>query len=162
MIERSLVALKPDAVQRAFIGRVIKRFEYAGLKIIGMKMVWIDEEFGKKHYADLGERRGEDVLRRMLKLLTSGPVVAMCIEGVKAVEVVRKIVGSTEPRASLPGTIRGDFAHMSYEYADNKDIGVPNLIHASGNVEEAEAETKLWFKDEELHSYKTVHDVHVL
>ena len=162
MIERSLVLLKPDCVQRGVMGRIISRFEDAGMKIVGAKMVWMDEEFGKKHYFDVAERRGEKVLQVLLGFMTEGPVMALCVEGVNAVESIRKMVGATEPKAALPGTIRGDFAHVSYGYADEKGIGVKNLIHASGNVEEAKAEVALWFKDEELHTYKTVHDVHIL
>ncbi len=161
MIQRTLVLLKPDAVQRGLAGRIISRFEDAGLKIVGLKMVWIDEEFARKHYYDLAQRRGEAVLKRMLKYITNGPVIAIALEGVEAVAVVRKLVGGTEPKTAPPGTIRGDFAHLSFEYADSKDKAVPNLIHASGNVEEAEQELKLWFKPEELHTYKTVHEVHV-
>lgn len=162
MIERTLVLLKPDAVQRGLMGRVISRFEDAGLKVIGAKMVWINEEFARKHYFDVAQRRGEAVLKRLLKTITQGPVLAMCLEGVHAVEIVRKMVGGTEPKSALPGTIRGDFAHVSYDYADSKDIGIKNLIHASGNVEEAKLELNLWFTAKELHSYKTVHDVHIL
>tara|TARA_Y100000310_G_scaffold171085_1_gene171270 strand:- start:38577 stop:39065 length:489 start_codon:yes stop_codon:yes gene_type:complete len=162
MIERSLVLLKPDAVKRGLMGKVLSRFEDAGFKMIGMKMVWIDEDFGKQHYADLGERRGEKVLQVMLKFMTEGPVLAFCVEGVNAVENVRKMVGGTEPKSALPGTIRGDFAHISFAYADSQDKAVPNLIHASGNQEEAKTEIALWFKDEELHSYKTVHEVHTI
>ncbi len=162
MLERTLVLLKPDAVQRGLMGRVISRFEDVGLKVIGAKMVWIDEAFGKKHYFDVAQRRGEAVLKRLLKTITAGPVLAMCLEGVNAVEIVRKMVGGTEPKTALPGTIRGDFAHVSYEYADQKDIGIKNLIHASGNSEEAKQEVALWFKKDELHSYKSVHDLHIL
>jgi len=162
MIERTLVLIKPDGVQRGLMGRIISRFEDAGLKVVGAKMSWIDENFARKHYFDVAQRRGEEVLKRLLKTITQGPVLALCLEGVQAVEIVRKIVGTTEPRASPPGTIRGDFAHVSYAYADSKDIGIKNLIHASGKPEEAELEIKLWFKDQELHSYKTVHDVHIL
>ena len=160
MIERSLVLLKPDAVKRALMGQVISRIENAGYKIIGAKMVWIDEEFGKKHYSDLGERRGEKVLKVMLEYATSGPVFAICIEGINTVEGIRKMVGGTEPKTAAPGTIRGDFSHVSFAHADRQDKAVENLIHASGNIEEAKVEIALWFKDEELHSYKTVHEAH--
>jgi nucleoside-diphosphate kinase len=160
MIGRSLVLLKPDAVKRGLMGKIISKFEDAGYKMIGMKMVWINEEFGKKHYFDLGERRGEKVLEVMLKFMTAGPVLAFVVEGVNAVENVRKMVGGTEPKSAQPGTIRGDFAHISFAHADAKEKAVPNLIHASGNIEEAKVEVALWFKDEELHSYKTVHEVH--
>ena len=161
MIEKTLVLLKPDAVQRGLMGRIISRFEDAGFKVIGAKMVWMDKEFGKKHYFDVAERRGEQVLKVLLEFMTRGPVMAMCVEGINAVENVRKMVGSTEPKSAQPGTIRGVFAHVSYGYADNNGIGIKNLIHASGNVEEAKQEVGLWFKDEELHSYKTVHEIHI-
>ena len=160
MIERSLVLLKPDAVKRGLMGQIISRFENAGYKIIGSKMVWVNEDLGKRHYADLGERRGEKVLQVMLKFVTSGPILALCVEGINTVEGVRKMVGGTEPKTALPGTIRGDFAHVSFAHADNSDKAVQNLIHASGNVDEAKTEVALWFKDEELHSYKTVHEAH--
>ena len=94
-------------------------------------------------------------------MITEGPVVSMAIEGLHAVETVRKIVGGTEPKGASPGTIRGDFAHHSYQYTDTKGIAIKNLVHASGNVEEAKQEVELWFKPEELHTYKTVHEKHV-
>lgn len=161
MIERTLVLLKPDAVKRGLMGRVISRFEDAGLKVVGSKMVTIDQEFGKKHYYDIAARRGEKVLQVLLKFMTTGPVMALCLEGVNAVENVRKLVGGTEPKSALPGTIRGDFAHVSFAYADGQNKAIENLIHASGNVEEAKSEITLWFKAEELHSYKTAHEAHV-
>ena len=159
-IQRTLILLKPDAVQRQLMGRIISRVEDAGFKIVGAKMVWIDEEFGKKHYFDVAERRGEDVLKRLLGFMTNCPIMAMCIEGVDVVENIRKMVGATEPKAALPGTIRGDFAHHSYGHTDEIESPTRNLIHASGNLEEAKFEVSLWFKDEELHSYKTVHEIH--
>ena len=161
MIEQTLVLLKPDAVKRGLMGRVISRFEDAGLKVVGSKMVLINEEFGKKHYYDIAARRGEKVLQVLLKFMTTGPVMALCLEGVNAVQVVRKLVGGTEPKSALPGTIRGDFAHMSYADADGQNKAIENLIHASGNAEEAKQEIALWFKAEELHSYKTAHETHV-
>ena len=159
--ERSLVLIKPDGVQRGLMGRIIQRFEDVGIKIVGAKMVWIDEDFGKKHYFDIAERRGQKVLDVLLKFMTNGPVMAMCLEGISVVENVRKIVGSTEPKSALPGTIRGDFAHHSFSHTDKNDASIKNLIHASGNVDEAKFEVSLWFKPEELHSYKTVHEIHV-
>ena len=161
MIERTLVLLKPDAVKRGLMGRVISRFEDAGLKVVGSKMVLINEEFGKKHYYDIAARRGEKVLQVLLKFMTTGPVMALCLEGISAVENVRKLVGGTEPKSALPGTIRGDFSHVSFAYADAQGKAIENLIHASGNPEEAKQEIALWFKAEELHSYKTAHEVHV-
>ena len=163
MIERTLVLIKPDGVQRALVGDIVSRFEKAGLKIVGMKMVWCDREHAMKHYTeDITIRRGEFVRNKLLNFLTQGPVVAMCYEGIGVVEVVRKIVGGTEPRTAAPGTIRGDYSHMSYDYADSKNKAIPNLIHASGNREEAKTEIELWFKPEEIHSYKISHEDHVL
>jgi nucleoside-diphosphate kinase len=142
------------------VGRLLQRFEDVGFKIVGMKMVWIDEDFAKKHYFDLAERRGEHVLKNMVNLMTEGPVVAVVLEGVEAVENVRRVVGGTEPKSAAPGTIRGDFAHHSYAYTDSKDQGIRNLIHASGNADEAKQEVKLWFDEKELHGYKIDQEKH--
>jgi len=162
MIERTLVLVKPDGVERGLIGECIKRFEQRGLKIIGLKMVWTDKDHAMKHYTeDISKRRGEHVREKLLVFITSGPVVAMVIEGVDAIENVRKIVGSTEPKSALPGTIRGDFSHVSYGYADNKNIAVKNLIHASGNKEDSDHEVPLWFNDNELHTFTLTHDKHI-
>lgn len=159
MIEKSLVLVKPDGVKRALIGEIIKRFEQRGLKIIGMKMVHVDEDFAKKHYReDIAERHGEKVRNMLLDYITEDPIVAMCVEGIGAVSVVRKIVGSTYPNESNIGTIRGDFAHMSKEYAAKEDAQVKNLIHASGTKEEADYEVGLWFRNNELHKYKSCHE----
>lgn len=160
MIERTLVLLKPDAVKRGLLGRIISRFEDVGFKMVGAKMVWIDREFGQKHYFDVAERRGEKVLDVLLTFMTQGPVWALCLEGINAVENVRKMVGSTEPKQALPGTIRGDFTHVSFAHADKEGKAIENLIHASGNSEEARQEIALWFKPSELHSYKTAYEIH--
>lgn len=162
-IERTLVLLKPDAVQRAIMGEIISRFERAGLKIIGMKLVWNDEEHSKKHYTeDIAIRRGEHVRQALVNFLKEGPVLAICLEGVNAIENVRKMVGDTQPKTAAPGTIRGDYAHVSYAYADDKEMVVKNLIHASSDANDAKNEVALWFNENELHSYKTVHDIHIL
>ncbi len=163
MIERTLVLLKPDAVKRALMGRVIMRFEDAGLKIIGVKMQWVDKNFAKKHYTeDIAIRRGEKVRNLLLDFITEGPVLAMAVEGVNAIENVRKIVGGTEPKSALPGTIRGDFSHVSFAQADKNERAVANLIHASGDKEDAACEVPLWFTEEEMHSYKSVHDFYIM
>ena len=163
-LERSLVLMKPDAVQRGLMGEILSRFERAGLKIVGMKLVWVDATFAKRHYReeDIVPRRGEKVWHVLLKGITQGPVLAFTLEGIGAIEIVRKMVGATEPRAALPGTIRGDYAHVSYAYADAQDIHIKNLIHASADAKDAAIEVPLWFAPDELHSYKTVHDVHIL
>ncbi len=162
MIERTFVMIKPDGVQRQLVGEVIKRFETVGLKIIGMKMLWIDKDFAKKHYTgDITLRRGEKVRNAMVDYAIGGPVVAMVWEGVSAIEVVRKMVGTTEPKSALPGTIRGDFTHISFAYADVKNIAAKNIIHASGDAKDATYEVALWFTEKELYTYNTVHDVHL-
>ena len=160
-IERTFVAIKPDGVERGLIGEIIRRFERVGLKIVGMKMVWVDKEFAYKHYTeDLAKRRGAHIRELMTEFLIRGPVVAMVIEGIHAIENVRKLVGETEPKASLPGTIRGDFSHVSYNHANEHKKAVANVIHASANKEDADYEIKLWFKPEELHTYKRVDEIH--
>ena len=158
MIQRTLVVFKPDAVQRQVVGQILERFERAGFKIVGMKMVWIDKDFAKKHYAEHVDKPFYKFLEAMI---TEGPVIAMVLEGVHAVEIVRKLVGATEPRKAAPGTIRGDFALHSMEYADKKGSAVKNLIHASSDEEAAKREIALWFSNEELFNYTTVHEKHV-
>ena len=162
MIERTLVLVKPDGVQRGLTGEIIKRFENIGLKIVGMKMVWVNEEFATKHYSDIKERRGEKVFTGLMGLITMGPVVAMVLEGVDAVEIVRKICGTTEPKSAPPGTIRGDYAHVSFAYSDEVEEAVRNVVHASGTPDEAKVEVSLWFNDDEMHAYPSVHDIHIL
>lgn len=162
MIERTFVLIKPDGIERTLVGTVINRFENVGLKIIGMKMLWIDKNFAKKHYTeDITRRRGAKVRKMLMSYVTTGPVIAMVLEGIHAVELVRKLVGDTESRSALPGTIRGDFSHHSYKYADKKKIAIKNIVHASGNKKEAREEIKLWFSVNELYKYKTVHEKHV-
>jgi nucleoside-diphosphate kinase len=158
MIEQSLILVKPDGVKRSLVGEIIKRFEQRGLKIVGLKMVQIDPDFSKKHYA---AHIDKDFYKGLEEFVVSGPVVAMVIEGVNAVEVVRKVTGTTEPKSAEVGTIRGDYAHISYQHADEQKKAIENLIHASGNLKEAGQEIALWFSLDELHSYKTVHEKHV-
>ena len=150
-MQRTLVLIKPDGVKRALMGEIIKRFEQRGFKIVGMKMVWIDDEFASTHYA---EHVGKSFFDELLTFITSSPVLAFVVEGVNAIKGVRKIVGATNPEDSVPGTIRGDFAHSLVEGQ--------NLIHASANVDDASKEIKLWFKPEELHSYSRSDEKHVL
>lgn len=151
MIQRTLVLLKPDALDRGIVGEILTRFERVGAKIVGLKLLVSEKDTAMRHYTeDLAKRRGEKVRELMISMLTSGPIVAVVLEGVEIVEVVRKMVGATEPKSAAPGTIRGDYAHVSFKYADEKGIGVFNLIHASGSPEEAETEVAVWFKPEEL------------
>lgn len=156
-IQQTLVLLKPDAVERGLMGQIIQRFENAGLKIVGMKMVWMDHVFSQKHYAAHVQKA---FYKSLEEFMTSGPIVAMAVEGIEAVEIVRKMTGATEPKTAHPGTIRADFSHHSYGYADAKGIAIKNLIHASGDLEDAKKEVALWFKNEELHKYNCVHEKH--
>jgi nucleoside-diphosphate kinase len=162
MMQRTLVLLKPDAVQRGLIGKIITRFEDVGLKIVAMKMVWADENLAEKHYFDVKERYDIRIFNSLSEYLRLGPVIAMVLEGIDSVKLVRKMVGTTYPDESAPGTIRGDFAHISKAYANENNKRVSNLIHASAKPEEAKYEIGLWFTDKDIHDYKTVHEEHVL
>lgn len=181
MTERTLVLVKPEGVYRALIGKVIGTFEDSGLKVIGLKMVLPDKEIAGKHYiADeewfkaVGkkmrasyEKRGKtieeadiDIGKRvrnmLLKHLTSGPVVAMVVEGNSAIDVVRKLVGGTEPRSADPSSIRGKFSSDTYERADSQSRPIKNIVHASDGVKTANREIGLWFSSKELVKYKRV------
>ena len=156
LIQRTLILFKPDAVQRGIVGEILTRFERVGLKIIGTKMIFPSKEHYHRHYEGIGKmvtRRGEKAFDMALEFMTQGPVIAMVFEGVEAVELVRKLVGGTEPKTALPGTIRGDYSHMSFGYADEHNVGIPNLIHASGSIEEAKQEISHWFSDFEIYNY---------
>jgi nucleoside-diphosphate kinase len=160
-VERTLVLLKPDAVARGLVGRVMTRFEESLLKIVATKMVWMDADLARKHYFDLEERFGPAVFNAMAEFMESGPVIALILEGVEAVATTRKLVGSTYPDQAPPGTIRGDFAHMSKAYANERGIAVANLVHASGSVEDAAHEIEVWFAKDEIHEYPTPFDRYV-
>lgn len=178
MIEKTVVLVKHDGVQRGLIGEIIKRFEQRGLKIAALRMLQADEGQAEKQYKltpewiqKLGdntrktmEARGtpikeanEQIAKKVQKwlksYLTEGPIVAMVFEGYHAIEIGRKIVGHAEPRQALPGTIRGDFSVDSYELADSKGRPTRNVVHASGNREEAENEIKIYFKNNEIFDY---------
>ena len=178
--ERSLVIFKPDAVQRGLIGELISRFEKKGLKITALKMVHPSKEMAKKHYDQpesammtLGTRTLEtyaekgvkhwssdpmeiarDIQKKLINYLSAGPVVAMVIEGAHAIAHVRKIRGATNPLAADMGTITADYTIDSYFIADVDVRAIRNLVHASGTVEEAESEIKLWFKETEIVDYE--------
>ena len=180
--ERTLVVIKPDGIQRSLIGEIISRYEKVGLKLVAMKMLvptakmveehytldpnWrrITGEKAIKSYIDKGMKPPftdplkvtEIVLKNLKKYMTSGPVVAMVWQGAHAAKIVRKITGSTEPLSSDVGTIRGDYVLDSYQMSDVDGRAVRNLVHASGNAEEAEMEIKHWFKKEELMKYNVV------
>ena len=160
-VERTLIVFKPDAVQRGIVGEILSRFEKVGLKIVATKMIAPTKDHYYRHYEEIGKmitRRGKSTFDITLEMMVQGPVIAMVLEGVEAVALVRKLVGTTEPKSALPGTIRGDFSHMSFGYADNESKGIPNLIHASGDAKEAEQEIIHWFSDDELYDYNVLNE----
>ena len=145
-METTLVLLKPDAVQRGLTGEVISRFEGRGLKIVGMKLMRMDRAFAGRHY---GEHEGKPFFDGLVDFITSGPIVAMALEGLNAVEVVRRVMGETNPANSQPGTIRGDLA---------LEIG-RNIVHGSDSPETAKRELALFFSDDELLTYDRSTDI---
>ncbi len=160
-MERTLILLKPDALQRAIVGEIITRFERVGLKIVAAKVIKPSEEQYYYHYETIGKmisRRGQEAFDVTLSFMQDGPVLAMVLEGIEAVSLVRKMVGTTEPKTAEPGTIRGDFSHISFDYANKNGLSIPNLIHASGDYNEAKQEINHWFKSDEIFEYATVHD----
>ncbi|MET0779684.1 MAG: nucleoside-diphosphate kinase [Candidatus Saccharimonadales bacterium] len=160
-MERTLIVFKPDAVQRGIVGEILTRFERAGLKVVGAKMLRPDYDHFFEHYEGIGTlktRKGDKIFEDQLASMQEGPVFAMVLEGVEAVEFVRKMVGSTEPKSAQPGTIRGDFAHVTYGAAASINRGVANIIHASAEPDEAEKEIAHWFSESELFDYEVVHE----
>ena len=159
-MERTLIILKPDALMRGVAGEIIARFEKVGLKIVGTKMLQPDVDHYHHHYetiSKLKSRTGDEVFNTIIDMMQQGPVIAIVLEGVGAVKIVRKMVGSTEPKEALPGTIRGDYSHISYAHADQEGVGLANIIHASGDEKEAEAEISHWFAENELYDYEPLH-----
>jgi nucleoside-diphosphate kinase len=160
-MERTLIILKPDALQRGIVGEILHRFENVGLKIVAAKMLAPSNDHYHHHYETIGKmisRRGQQAFDVTLKMMQAGPVLAIVLEGVEAVSQVRKMVGTTEPKSAQPGTIRGDFAHVSFAHADSQSVGIPNLIHASGDPAEAGQEIAHWFSPSELFGYEAVHE----
>lgn len=160
-VQRTLVLFKPDTVQRGLVGEILTRFERVGLKIVATKMIAPDKAHYHRHYEEIGQmitRRGEHAFDVTLQMMIQGPVIAMVFEGVEAIALVRKLVGATEPKSAQPGTIRGDYSHMSFGYADAEGKGIPNLIHASGDEADATQEISHWFSDDEMYDYQSVHD----
>ncbi|MFH1188149.1 MAG: nucleoside-diphosphate kinase [bacterium] len=185
IIEKTVVLVKPDGVKRGLVGEIISRFEKIGLKIIAMKMIWVDKDMVAKHYPEsrtellrgIGEKTlktyakyGKDATEELgtmdpleigkmvndwnIDFLSSGPVVAMLLKGAHAIDNVRMAVGDTLPTFAVPGTIRGDYSIDSPALANATKRSVHNMIHASGNVEEAKYEEELWFRKEEIYDYR--------
>jgi len=138
--ERTLVLVKPDGVQRQLVGRIVGRFEERGLKIVGLKLVAVDTALAEIHYA---VHRDKPFFAGLVAFITSGPLVAMALEGPNAIGMVRSMVGATRPHEAAPGSIRGDFAVETAQ----------NLVHASDAAETADAELALWFAPGELVDY---------
>jgi nucleoside-diphosphate kinase len=140
MMEKTLLLIKPDAIERGLIGRIISRFEDKGLKITGMKMIKLDLPLLEEHYSHL---RDKPYFQRIAEFMMSAPIIAVCIEGIDSVKIVRSMCGVTNAREASPGTIRGDLS-MSIR---------SNLVHASDSMESAEIELKRFFMDAEIFSY---------
>jgi nucleoside-diphosphate kinase len=160
-MERTLIIFKPDSLMRGIVGEVLSRFEKAGFKMVGAKMLQPDYDQLHHHYEGIGTlktRKGDEIFENQLKNMQQGPVIAMVLEGVDAVDTVRKMVGSTEPKSALPGTIRGDYAHVSYGQANASGQAISNVLHASADANEAEQEIKHWFSESEMYSYETAHE----
>lgn len=185
--EQTLIILKPDAVQRSLVGKILERFENIGLKIVAMKMFQATPEHAAKHYK-LDEEwakgvyskakasydkegkkfpfkdhmeMGKNIQERNMKFLCESPVIAAVLQGPHAVELARKLIGSTEPRQALPGTIRGDFASIeSYALTDPLNRVLRNLVHASDSPANAKNEITLWFSPKELFNYQKELDKH--
>lgn len=181
--ERTLVIIKPDGVQRALIGEIISRIERTGLKFTAFKFIVPTAEQCLAHYnkddewflrkgnrviEDLKAQNlpiekdamsyGKEIIETIVKFMTSGPVLAMVVEGNQSQAIVSKLVGSTEPVSSDVGTIRGDFTVDSYGHSALQNRAVRNLIHQSGSPEEADYEIGVWFKPDEIINYKTVQE----
>jgi len=144
-VERTLIIIKPDAVQRGLIGEIIRRFERRGLRIVAMKLMQITPELAERHYA---VHRGKPFYPGLIRYITSAPVVVMVLEGTRAIEVVRRTMGATNPAEAAPGTIRADFG---------LEVG-RNLVHGSDSPETAAFEIPLFFTDDEILSYSRATD----
>ncbi len=141
--ERTFAMIKPDAVQRGFVGDIMSRFEKKGIKIVALKLVAVDRKLAEKHY---GIHKGKPFFEPTVDFITSSPVVAMVLEGVNVIEMVRAMTGATDPQKAAMGTIRGDYGQF---------IG-RNIIHASDGKDTAQFEINLWFSPEEIASYQRI------
>lgn len=148
-LQRTLLLVKPDGVQRQLVGRVISRFEERGLKIVGLKLVRVDRQLAEQHYA---VHRDKPFFAGLVEFITSGPLVAAVLEGPNAIAIVRAMNGATRPHEAAPGSIRGDLAVETAQ----------NLVHASDSPETAAAELALWFQPGELLDYEREIDRWVL
>lgn len=178
--ERTLVLIKPEGVMRQLVGELLSKFEKKGLKLVGLKMLWPDEELAAKHYTDSEEwllgtgtrtyegyvekgitpslsprELGLNTRRKLMEHITAGPVIAIVLQGAHVIETVRKMRGTTNPVKADVGTIGFDYTQESYELSDAGDWAIKNILHASDSPETAAAEIKLWFSKTELFDYNT-------
>jgi nucleoside-diphosphate kinase len=144
-LQKTLVLLKPDAVQRGLVGELVSRLERKGLKLVGMKLVRMNDALARQHYA---EHVDKPFFKGLAQFITSGPLVAMAIEGEDAICMVRTLMGETNPANAAPGTVRGDYA---------VSIGL-NLVHGSDSLESAQRELALFFKKDEILEYDRATD----
>jgi len=144
-LQRTLVLIKPDGVQRSLIGEIIKRFEDRGLQLIAMKLRIVTREFAEEHYA---AHIGKKFYNGLIEYITSSPIIAMVWEGSNAVEAIRQTIGSTNPIEAAPGTIRHDLAIITSR----------NLVHASDSLETAKKEISLWFDEEDIYPWDRLHE----
>jgi nucleoside-diphosphate kinase len=181
--QRTLVILKPDAVQRSLVGEILKRIEQTGLKFVAFKFFIANEDQLVRHYnkdekwcMEKGQRiiadrklhelpiekdalsYGKEIVDLIVKFMTAGPVLAFVVEGNESIAVIKKLVGGTEPKTSDVGTIRGDFTVDSYDHSSVQNRAVRNLVHCSESPEEAQREIAVWFTPEEILDYKTVQE----
>ena len=140
-MQKTLLLVKPDGVQRGLVGQIVSRIEQKGLKLVGLKLMRVNQELANQHY---GEHVGKPFFNDLVDFITSSPIVAMAVEGDNVVQVMRVIMGTTNPQEASPGTIRGDFGMT---------IGM-NLIHGSDSAESAERELSLFFNSEEILDYQ--------
>ena len=148
-MERTLVLVKPDGVQRGLVGEILGRLERKGLKVIGLRLLWVSKDLAERHYA---VHAGKHFYSGLVEFITSGPVAAIAVAGPDAVAVVRRLVGQTMPNQADPGTIRGDLGLS----------GLRNLIHASDAPDTAEAELALWFAPDDLVDYERAADTWIV
>jgi nucleoside-diphosphate kinase len=192
MNERTLIIMKPDAIQRGIVGDIITRFEKVGLKIVAAKMFVPSRDLLNKHYPidrreliegignktidnnkemgidtkavyghDDAYKLGLEIQGWLVDFMVSAPVFAAVLEGPHSIEIVRKIRGHTLPQKAMPGTITGDYSFDSSTLANSAKRPIRNLVHASGNAEEAEFEIGLWFSESEIYDYETIHQTHM-
>jgi nucleoside-diphosphate kinase len=182
--QQALLIIKPDGVQRGLIGKILKRFEQVGLKVVGLKFEWADPEKIAKHYpstdtwfAKVGQRTlnnyaakgmdpkevlgtddpieiGKKVKSWLIDFMMESPLLFAVVEGYETIHIVRKLCGDTNPMNALPGTIRGDFSHDNIDLANEKNRPLRNVIHGTDAVEEASKEINLWFTPDEIYSYE--------